>query len=131
MRGEPVQRRELPVTEWAKLAGTELETVWPALSPAYVRVLGVEDKGELIGCWAMMQAAHAEGLWVHPAHRGRASVGRHLLAGMREFARAAGVRAVFTAATDAAVKQMILSRGGSLLAGDHFMLPMEPTCQQP
>ncbi len=120
-----MQRRELPVPEWARLCGTELEPVWPALSPAYVRVLGVEDKGQLVGCWAMVQAAHAEGLWVHPDHRGGASVGRHLLAGMREFARDAGVRGVFTASVDQAVTDLILGHGGTALPGTHFILPLE------
>ncbi len=118
-------RRELPVQEWARLVGTELETVWPALSPAYVRVLGVEDKGQLVGCWAMVQAAHAEGVWVHPDYRGRASVARHLWAGMQQFAKEAGVRGVFTGSVSEDVTRLILSHGGKELPGQHFILPLE------
>jgi hypothetical protein len=110
--------RVLPPAEWPGLVGTELEVVWPHMRPQD-SVVVVEDRGDIVGCWALLTVKHVEGLWIAPAHRGRSSVGRRLLAGMG--ALVGPSTPVFTAALTDDVRQL-LSRIGTRLPGDHYVL---------
>jgi N-acetylglutamate synthase-like GNAT family acetyltransferase len=116
--------RSLPRAEWPRLAGTELEAVWPYL-PAGAEVIAVEDDGQIVGCWAVFPLVHVEGIWIAPEHRGRGSVARRLLGGMRRAARAMGARAVNTAATSAEVAAMLEKLGGVELRGRHFAVTIK------
>ena len=114
--------RILPREEWPALVGTELEAVWPHL-PADAQVIVIEDQGAIVGCWALFHQLHAEGVWVHPAHRGKTTVARRLLMGLRATARRLGVRSVATAATTDDVRRMLATLGVQL-PGDHYVIPV-------
>ena len=90
--------RILPPEEWGRLEGTELETVWPVLSPTDAQIVVVEDGPAIVGCWAVIRYVHVEGIWIAPAYRGRFAVGRRLWRAMGQVARAWGASAVWTAA---------------------------------
>lgn len=125
--------RLLPVDEWPRLVGTELETVWPVLDRERAQVVVVEDDdGQIIGCWAGFPLWHAEGVTVAPAHRGKAGVARLLLAGMTGLAKANGYRSVVTAAIDPAVASLLEKHGAVHLDARHYALPVvteETVCQ--
>lgn len=117
--------RLLPPADWARLAGTELETVWPHL-PASARVIVVEDEaGAIVGCWALFSCVHVEGVWVAPEHRARTAVARRLLVGMRHEARDLGAQSVVTGALTDDVRQLITGLGGKALPGDLYVIPVE------
>jgi hypothetical protein len=116
--------RLLPREDWCRLVGTELEPVWPVLPPD-AQVLIVEDQGAIVACWALYRLVHLEGCWIHPDHRGKGSVARRLLAGMRRTAQAMGARAVNTASVQADVSAMLTKLGAVRLGGAHFALNVE------
>lgn len=113
--------RELPSAEWPKLAGTELEAVWPILTPE-AKVIVVEDEaGAIVGCWALMQFWHAEGVWIAPAYQKRTSVARRLWLGMRGLAAQAGVARVITAAADDQIVALLDKHGIKLPAQEYVL----------
>ena len=114
--------RLLPPDEWPRLVGTEAEGVWPYLDPARASVLVVEDKGEIIGTWVMMDVLHVECLWIAPAHRGKGSVARRLYVGLKKAARAIGVDVIATAALNDDVRTLLAHAGATRLPGDHYSL---------
>jgi len=105
------------------LHGTELETVWPIL-PEDAEVLVVEDGGEIVGCWSVYSLQHVECVWVAPAHRGKASVFRRLLVGMRTLVHGRGQHTVQTGALDTpegnVVAAMLTKMGAVEVPGRHF-----------
>lgn len=121
--------RVLPPAEWPRLAGTELDTVWPVMDPEKTRVVVVEDAGVIIACWAALVTVHVEGLWIAPTHRGKGGAARRLLRGMREAVTSLGASVVFTASTTDEMDTLIERAGGVRLPGDHFALGMG-VCQQ-
>jgi hypothetical protein len=129
-----VTTRILPPEEYPRLAGTELELVWPTL-PMDAAVVVVEDGGEIIGCWAAFLLAHVEGVWVAPAHRGKTSVARRLLGGMRRaLAEHFGASGAITGAMSDEVRGILAGLGATKLPGDHYTLTLgvrRATCQQP
>ena len=117
--------RILPVDEWPKLAGTELERVWPVLSPDDARIVVVEDaNGQIVGCWAAIRYVHAEGVWIHPTHRGKSSVARRLMRGLRAAASEFGATAVMTTACTADVADLVAHFRGAKLPGDHYAVSL-------
>lgn len=117
--------RILPPAEWPKLVGTEAETLWPHLDPENSRVLVVEHDGRIVGTWTVLRLVHVECVWIDPDYRGAFGVVKRLLRGMREVARGWGARTVLTAALTDPVRSLIASLGGSMLPGDHYVLPVE------
>lgn len=115
--------RLLPRDEWPKLAGTELEAVWPHL-PLGAHVVVVEEGEALVGCWALFPQVHAEGVWIAPSHRGKASVARRLLAGMRRTAQAMGAQSVATGALTDDVRRLLDGLRAVKLPGDHYAVPI-------
>lgn len=118
-----METRVIPPSEWPRLAGTELEAVWPVLPPD-ARVLVIEDAGVIVGCWAAFTKVHVEGVWIAPAHRGKASVARRLMAGMRRVVRAMGAESVATGATTDDVRNLLTRIGATQLPGDHYVLSL-------
>jgi ribosomal protein S18 acetylase RimI-like enzyme len=116
--------RILPPEEWGKLDGTELAAWAPQMDPTRATVVVVEDEaGTVIGCWALVQVLHAEGVWVAPSHRGRASVARRLVRATLEAARQRGVRAVATAAVTPDVERLLTRHlGATELPGKQYVL---------
>lgn len=115
--------RVLPLEEWGRLVGTELETVYPHLDTQRARIVVVEDEGGVIvGCWALYPLVHAEGVWIAPAHRGKAGVARQLYRGMVQTARRMEVQTVLTAAIDEHVEDLLAHLKAQQLPGKHFVL---------
>jgi hypothetical protein len=129
-----VTTRILPPEEYPRLAGTELELVWPTL-PMDAAVVVVEDGTEIVGCWAAFTLAHVEGVWVAPAHRGKTSVARRLLGGMRRaLAEQFGATGAITGAMSDEVRGILDGLGAQKLPGDHYVLSLgsrRESCQQP
>lgn len=113
--------RQLPREEWFRLVGTELESLVPIL-PETARVLVVEDADMIVGCWAFFPVVHAEGIWIAESHRGRASVGRRLLTGMRETVSEMGASVISTAAMTPEVASLLSHIGAVELPGTHYAL---------
>jgi len=115
--------RLLPSEEWPKLEGTEAETVWPHLTPD-AKVMVVEDDGAIVGCWLLLPTWHAECVWVHPDRRTKGSVARRLWHYMHTMARAMGLKAVVTSATDDHVRHLLVRHGAMELSGTHYVIPV-------
>lgn len=116
--------RILPCTEYARLSGTELDTVWPHL-PERAQVLVVEDGDQIVGCWALYPLWHAEAIWISPAHRKVGRVARRLLQAMWDLARGVGAKTVITGAVDDSVRDLIGRLGGFKLPGDQYVLTVK------
>lgn len=117
--------RILPPAEWSRLAGTEAETIWPVVDRETTRVVVVEDEaGEIVGCHVLWQVWHLDGLWIAPAHRGKAGVARRLWATVQRTARALGARAVMTTAIDDRVRTLLGHVGAVPLPGEHYVVSM-------
>ncbi len=118
--------RTLPVEEWPKLHGTDLGlALTHAIDPARVKVVVVEDGGEIVGCWGAFAVIHAEGVWIAPAHRTRGSVARRLWAGMRRVVREWGASQVITGADRPEIASLIERHGGSIVPFATYVLPLE------
>jgi hypothetical protein len=117
-----LQTRILPVDDWPRLDGTELETVYPFLDRLRAHVIVVEEGNAIVGCWAVFPLVHCEGVWIAPAHRGKSAVARHLLKAMRSTARAMGAQAVNTAAVSDEVRAILAGLGATPIGGDHYVL---------
>ena len=120
--------RTLPREEWGKIieadGGRDILAAAPPTS--HLQVVVVEDEsGAIVGSWLVYQAVHVEGLWVAPAHRGRGSVMRRLLAGMTRAARALGVSSVMTHSMDPKIDDLLAGYGGTALQGRAWALPLK------
>lgn len=123
-----MMRRLLPVSEWPRLIGTELETIWPILDRETARVIVVEDDyGNIIGAWAGFPLFHAEGVSIRRDHQGKGAVARLLLDGMRQTALEAGYRSVITASLDPVIDVMLERLGAVALPGQHYSVPLVET----
>lgn len=117
-----LQTRILPAEEWPRLAGTELETVWPLLPHDTAQVLVVERNGEIVACWSLMPVYHVEGLWLAPGSGG--GVFRALIRAMRALVREKGVTAVLTNACTPAVERLIQTARGRQVPGTTHLIPV-------
>lgn len=116
----------LPADEWPKLAGTEAEQVWPLLDPAKTSIVVVERDGVIVGCHVLTWYLHAECLWIAPADRGLASVGRRLWMSVQRIAREHwGVSSVITGAVDDRVRGLLAHVGATQLPGDQYVVPVK------
>lgn len=120
-----MRARQLPQSEWPRVAHTEIGPALSVLPPDDTRIVVVENgSDEILGAWALIRYVHVEGVWVHPDHRKRGRVAAHLLAGMRDVAYAWGHSVVLTAALTDDVRQLIAHLGGQPLPGDHYVVPL-------
>lgn len=116
--------RILPSSEWARLNGTEAETLWPTLDPAHAQILVVEDGDAILGCWTLLLVPHVECLWIAPDERARVSVARRLWTGMQKLTQQIGAEYVWTAAVADPVKGLLSHAKARKLDGEHYVLPM-------
>lgn len=122
--------RILPPEEYGRLAGTEAAALVPQLTDA-ARVVVVERDGEILGCHVLQIVLHAEGLWIHPDHRKRSSVGRRLWTAVQQTVRDSfGVAWFMTGCANADVAQL-LAHVGAVKLVDHYMVPVGGSPCQP
>lgn len=115
----------LPPADYARLNGTELETVWPNLNPHTAQVVVVEDDdGAILGCWAGFPLWHSEGVYIAPDHRGKAGVARMLLDMMKHVALENGYRSIVTASQDPTVDRLLEHLDATRLPGTHYVFPV-------
>lgn len=115
--------RILPPEEYPRLNGTEAETVWPLLTEA-ARVIVVEHEGQIVGCHLLQPTLHAECLWIHPDHRGRASVARRLWWAVRETARSHFGVGWFETGCASEDVRALLDHIGAVKLPDAYMVPV-------
>lgn len=121
------QTRILPPDEWPKLAGTDLQAIWPRLNSAEAHVIVVEQGPTIVAHWLVLPVYHVECLWIHPDHQKRASVARRLWIGMRRLLADLGRSRVMTAAVSDDVRGLLAHVGAEPVPGDHYMLTVEET----
>lgn len=115
--------RILPPEEWGRLAGTEAESFISRLNAAS-RVIVVEADGAIVGCHILQPVLHAEGLWIHPDFRKRASVGRHLWRRVQDTARDwFGVQWFVTGCGSDEVRAL-LEHVAAVKLPDHYVVPI-------
>lgn len=117
--------RILPVAEWPQLDGTDLGVVCAQLDPTRTQILVVEDGGAIVGCWALLQIGRAEGVWVHPDYRGKASVARKLWIGMARLASSLGLSIVETGAGSPAIAELLERHGARKVPMESYFLPLQ------
>jgi ribosomal protein S18 acetylase RimI-like enzyme len=117
--------RLLPFTEWHRLVGTELATVYPHLDPASASIVVVEDGEQIVGCWARFSVTHLEGVYIAPAYRRSGSVARRLLGAMRSHLVERGIKAAMTSALSDDVATLAQRIGAQPMPGQHFLLTVE------
>jgi hypothetical protein len=126
--------RLLPRDEWERLSATELESVAPYLrANPNAEVFVVEDAGgDIVGCWALMQIWHAEGLWIAPELRRHGAVARLLLKHLYALAAHFEIPGVMTAATTPEVAALLEDHrlGATRLNGQHYLLPLMSRSQK-
>lgn len=118
--------RILPREEWPRLVGTEAEALLPTLDPEKAAIVVVEDDGAIVGCHVLFTMLHAECLWIHPEHRGRASAARRLWAAVQDEARAIGATALITGAANDRVRGLLAHVGATPLPVDQYVVPIQP-----
>jgi len=124
--------RVLPPDEWARLAGTEqLGPVASLLDPETTDVLVVERDGEIVGTWAVLPVWHLEGAWIHPDHRGKGSVARHLWGAMRRMLRQRHIGGVMTTGASDEVRALIAHLQGQPVLGQTYVLSLGDTSCPP
>jgi hypothetical protein len=120
-----ITSRVLPVAEWTRLAGTELELALPYL-PLDAQIVVIEDDATIVGCWAVVRYVHVEGVWIHPEYRRQGAVARRLLGIMGWVARSVfGAQVVITGADSDEVAGLITRLGGQRLPGTHYVIPVK------
>lgn len=116
--------RVLPPDEWPRLVGTEAETIWPNLDPMKSRVIVVEDNGQIVGCHVLSWVLHAECLWTHPDHRGKAGVARRLWPAVKVNALEMGASVIATAANSDVVRELLAHVGAEQVLADTYVMRM-------
>ena len=117
--------RILPPEEWSRLEAIPAGIPWRDLDPRRNHVLVTEHDGMIAGCVVLMEAIHAEFLWIAPAHRGRVSVARRLRATVLDSARTWGYPTVLMAAMTKQMAGILAGLGADRLLGDHYVLNLK------
>lgn len=116
-------RRLLPREEWPRLADSTIGYLLPHL-PADAAVVIVEHDGAIVGHLAFVTFRHAHGLWIDPAHRGRAAVLRHLYEGLYEEAARIGAASIWMGAADAQMASILDTLGAVEPPQRTFVFPI-------
>lgn len=115
--------RLLPREDYAKLQPTEAGAVWDQL-PETAQVLAVERDGALVGAWVLMPVWHAEGLWIAPEERGKATVARRLWTFMQARVAALGLSRVATHACSDEIRGLLEHVQATEVPGQMFLIPI-------
>lgn len=121
--------RVLPPTEWWMLPD-ETQVPWERLDPSRTQIHVTERDGAITGCVVLMQAWHAEFLWVHPAFRGRTSVIRRLRDALVTAAESMKLPTVWMSAMSRTMTGILCGLGAERVPGEHYLLTMGDTCRQ-
>lgn len=116
--------RLLPEDEWARVSHTDLAQFLPYVDPSRAQVIVVEDAGRVVGCWAVVQMTHVEGLWIDPDYRGSVGVARRLWVTTMAAARRVAARWVMTGSQQPEIAQMLLKAGAVQIPMDTFVMPV-------
>jgi len=114
--------RVLPHEEWSRLGRTSLRKIWGRLDPARNTIVVVERRGAIVGTVMLMQAVHAECLWIAPDHRRKASVLRRLRARAFVEARQQGAPTLLAAALSTRMQRLLVKLGARPLPGVHMVM---------
>ena len=116
--------RILPPDEWSRLEGTLLKGAPDLLFPEIDMGLVGEIEGEIVGCTSFLPRWHMEGTWVAPNHRKMASVGRPLLRGIYQVAKALKAKELVMMTFDPEIAALCarLGRSAIHLDGDHYSI---------
>jgi hypothetical protein len=117
--------RVLLPSEYARLAGMNLDVLLPHLPPEACVLVVEDDTGRVVACTSLFPMWHLEGTQVVAAYQKSPSVVRHLLAGIRETAHDLGVSRIVTAATDDQIRGYMDRLGERLPEATHYVWPME------
>lgn len=118
--------RLLPAADWCRLDTVpEAGIPWRAMDPHRNHVLVTEQDGQITGTLVLMQALHAECLWIAPAYRGRVSVFRRLRHAMLAYARAWRYPTVLMASMSKQMAAILAGLGADRLPGDHYVLTLK------
>ena len=104
--------RLLPREEWARLAGTQLETVVPIL-PEGAKVMVIEKDAEILACVALYPLWHLEGLQIMAP-----AATRPLLEMIK--VQTADLSGVLSWAQEPLVGEFLTRLGAEVLPGQHF-----------
>lgn len=86
----------------------------------------VERGTRIVGCAALFQVWHLEGVWTDTQERGRVSAARHIVRAIRGMARRLRIREVLMMAVTAESRRLCERFGPSrLLACDHVAVHTE------
>jgi len=126
-----MRARLLPPEEWDRLRGTELEALYPLLSPDAAKIIVIEVEREespdafpeIVGTWAVYPQVHAEGIWIAPRFRSKGVVAKHLMEGLASVLSQFEASGFCTASMSDEVTSLIKGLGGEELPGKHFVVP--------
>lgn len=116
--------RILPPEEYHRLVGTAIDEVWRVIPPT-AKVVVVEDGDQIVGCHLLLPVIHAEGLWIHPAHRGKGSVARRLWSAVQRVVREQfDAPGFWTGAMSDDVRGLLAHVGAERIPGDQYRVEL-------
>ena len=119
-----MKARILPMSEWEKLAPSELPVLLQHIRPEDVDVAVVEDEGEVVASLAAIKAMHFEGLWIHSEHR-TPGVARALVTAALDAVEAKSSSGwVIGGAADDRMRSLLTRLGGVKLEMDSYVLSL-------
>lgn len=116
--------RLLPSEEWPRLEA--LGPAWPAMDPETnnVRVIVVEQDGQIVATVVALRVVHVHGLWIAPSHRRSRGVWTRLWMGLRRVAQDWRVPAVLTEALPPGMDEIVKKLGGVDGHGPTVIIPL-------
>ena len=116
--------RVLPDSEWHRLDETDsgLQGIWPQLNPLRHHVIAVEDDGKIVGTVVLMEALHAEFLWIDQSHRGHVAVQRALKDRLLEEARDRQSATLLAGCLTDQMRDILAKLGGTKLPGGMYVI---------
>ena len=113
--------RVLPREEWHRL-GEERAAFYSSVNPEDVRVLVVEEGGDIVATMAVMRMTHLECFWMAPDKAGNAGVTRALLRGAFEAASGFAPHWILANSDSERTNDTLRRLGGEFLPVHTFMM---------